>query len=121
MSINLRIVLITVVLIYLFVIIKQIKKKKLQINFCIIWIIISTLLIIAVSIPNFIETISKSLGFEVASNMVFFLTIFIAFYLIFMLTMRISQENTKTRELIQEISILNKKIDEMERKNKENE
>ncbi len=116
MSLNLRIVLLVIVCIYLLVIIKQIKNKKLQINFCIIWIIISILLIIAVCIPNFIETISNKLGFEVASNMVFFLTIFIAFYLIFMLTLKISQENSKTRELIQEISILNKKIEDYRKK-----
>ncbi len=121
MSISLRIVLVIIVLIYLLVIVKQIKKKKLQINFCIIWIIISAMLIVAVCIPNFIETISKMLGFEVASNMVFCLTIFIAFYLIFILTLRISQENAKTRELIQEISLLNKKMENIERnKNNEN-
>lgn len=121
MSINLRIVLLIIVLIYLLVIVKQIKKKKLQINFCIIWIVISTMLLVAVCIPNFIENISEILGFEVASNMVFCLTIFISFYLIFILTLRISQENAKTRELIQEISILNKKVEVLEGKNKKDE
>ena len=118
MSLSLRIVLLIIVFIYLLVIIKQIRKKKLQINFCIIWIVISLLLIVAVCIPNFIETIAKSLGFEVASNMVFCLTIFIAFYLIFILTLRISQENNKTRELIQQISLLNKKMENLEKNDK---
>ena len=59
---------------------------------------------------------SKMLGFEAPSNMLFVLTIFIAFYLIFNLTTIISQENKKNVLLVQKVSLLKKKVKELEEK-----
>ena len=63
-----------------------------------------------------VEAVSKMLGFEAPSNMLFVLTIFIAFYLIFNLTTIMSQENKKNILLIQEVSLLKKKVEELEEK-----
>jgi glycosyltransferase involved in cell wall biosynthesis len=96
-------------------ILRAIRKKKLQISFSIFWLIIGILLIIALLIPNLVENISKALGFEVPANMVFCLTIFVSFYLIFNLTISISKENKKNTLLIQEVSMLKKRVEELEK------
>ena len=87
MHISLNIVLIIITLIYIFLILKSIRKKKLQMSFSVFWLITGILLIIALLIPNLVENISKILGFEVPANMVFCLTIFVSFYLIFNLSL----------------------------------
>lgn len=110
----LNIVLIVITLIYILLILKAIRKKKLQIAFSVFWLITGVLLIVALLIPNLVENISKMLGFEVPANMVFCLTIFVSFYLIFNLTVAISKENKKNTMLVQEVSILKKRVEELE-------
>ena len=57
MSITLRIALIIVVLIFIFLILKSIKRKKMNITFSLLWLVLGGALIVAVIVPNFIETI----------------------------------------------------------------
>lgn len=118
MQISLKLVLIVITLIYIFLILKSIKKKKLQMSFSLFWLITGILLIIALVIPNLVENISKTLGFEVPANMIFCLTIFVSFYLIFSLTVALSKENKKNTLLIQEVSLLKKRVNELEKSKK---
>lgn len=116
MKSSLNIVLIIITLIYIFLIVRAIKNKKLQMSFSIFWLITGVLLIIALLIPDLVENIASGLGFEVPANMVFCITIFVSFYLIFKLTVSISKENAKNTLLVQEISILKKRVEELENK-----
>ena len=118
LNIPLNVALIIITLIYLFLVLKAIRKKNLQMSFSIFWLVTGVMLIIALLIPNLVENISKILGFEVPANMVFCITIFVAFYLIFNLTISISKENKKNTTLIQEISMLKKRVAELEEKEK---
>lgn len=118
MTNNLRIALVIMTMIYLLLMFKEIKNKKLQISFSTFWIISGILLIIAILTPNLIETLTRILGFEVPVNMMFCITIFIAFYLIFNLTVKLSKEAQKNVLLIQELSILKKRVAELENKMK---
>lgn len=119
MPINLRIVLICITVIYLLIVLKKIKDKKLQLSFSTFWIVSTFLLMIAVITPNLIEQLTKSLGFEIPANMLFCITIFIAFYLIFSLTIRLSKEAKKNVILVQELSILKKRVEKLEEKENE--
>lgn len=119
MTLNLKIALIIITIVYLFKIIQSVKKRKLQTSFSIFWIITGVLLIIAILIPNFIDSISHFLGFEKTSNMIFCITIFLSFYLIFNLTMLLSKEYKRNVELIQELSILKKRVGILEEKSNE--
>lgn len=116
MSIELRVVLIIITLFYLFVILKAIKNRKMQISLSLFWIFTGIILLVAAIFPNLFVYISNLLGFETTSNMIFCITIFLAFYLIFNLTMMLSKENKKTTKLVQEISLLKNKVEELEKK-----
>ena len=116
MTSNLKIALIIMTVIYLFLVIKEIKNKKLQISFSTFWLVSGILLIIAIAIPNLIEVLTKSLGFEMPVNMLFCITIFVSFYLIFNLTVKLSKEAQKNTLLVQELSILKKRVGELEEK-----
>ena len=114
MSLTLRIALIIVTLIFILLIFKAIRKKEMNITYSLFWIAISILLIVAVCVPNLIETIAKQLGFEMPANMLFCLTIFIAFYLIFNLMVIASKEHRKNIALVQEVSLLKKRVAKLE-------
>ena len=119
MQISLRVALILITLVYMALIIRAIKNKKMQISFSVFCIITGLILVIAIAIPNAIQNISKMLGFEVTVNMIFCVAIFLSFYLIFKLNILYSKESKVNITLVQEISLLNKRIQDLE--NKENE
>ena len=120
MTLNLKIALIVITLIYLSLILRKIKNKKLQISFSTFWLVSGVLLIIAIATPNLIEYITKTIGNEIQANMIFCITIFVAFYLIFNLTVKLSKEAQKNTSLVQEISLLKKRVEKLEKEqNKE--
>lgn len=116
MTSTLLIALIGITIIYLFLIVTAVRKRKMQNSIAVFWILTGFLLIVAIAIPNLIESISNFLGFEQTSNMIFCLTIFIAFCILLYLTMVISKQDKKCTVLIQEISIMKKKMNELEEK-----
>lgn len=87
-----------------------------RIGYLAFWSITGGILIIALLIPNLVENISNLLGFGIPINMIFSIAIFIILYLIFNLTILISKEQNKNILLVQEISILKKRINELEKK-----
>ena len=118
MTINLKIALVIITFIYIAFILKEVKKKKLQISLSTFWLISGILLIFAILIPNLVENLTKLLGFEVQSNMLFCITIFVAFYLIFELTIRVSKVYTNNISLVQEISLLKNRVEQLEKEKK---
>lgn len=114
MQLTLKIAFVVILLIYLFCILKSVKKKNMRINYLVFWSITGILLVVALIAPNFVENVSNFLGFGLPINMIFSVAIFIILYLIFDLTKQISNEQNKNIMLIQEISMLKKKVEELE-------
>lgn len=115
MSIELRIALIAITIVYTIIILKLIKKKEVNLYFSIFWIFSICVLIFSIIFPNIIIKISKIIGFQTPVNMMFCFAIFVSFYLIFKLTLILSQEYKKNVSMIQEISILKQKIENLEK------
>lgn len=121
MSVNLTIAVAVIFVLMMFIIINKVRKGKLQLTYSIFWIISGIILVIILLIPNCISNITNLLGFEVTSNMIFFITIVMAFYLILQLMTELSKEAKRNVSLIQEISLLKKRVIDIENeKNKEN-
>lgn len=116
MSVNLTIAVAIIFVLMMLTIVNKVRKRKLQLSYSIFWIVSGIVLIIVLLIPNCISNITNLLGFEVTSNMIFFITIVMAFYLILQLMTELSKETKRNVSLIQEISILKKKIQEIETK-----
>lgn len=115
MSVNLTIAVAIIFVLMMFAIVNKVRKGKLQLEYSVFWIVSGIVLIIILLIPNCISNITNLLGFEVASNMIFFITIVMAFYLILQLMTELSKETKRNVSLIQEISILKKKISDVEK------
>ena len=121
MNIVLRIALIIIMIIYLAFVARAVKRKNMRINYLVLWIIIGIFLIIALLFPNLIFSISVLLGFEVPLNMIFSVAIFIVLYFIHELMTIVSKEEKKNTMLIQEISLLKKRVEELEQHINKNE
>lgn len=116
MNILLKTELIIVSFMCLIFIIYSIKKGKIDLNYSLVWLFSSFLMLIFAIIPDFIENISKFVGFEKASNMVFCLAIGLIICILFNISTIITKQSKKIIKLVQEISLASKKIEELEKK-----
>lgn len=114
MNISLKIFLIIILLVQIFFTIFLIKSKKITMKYASLWIIALMLLIILALFPNIIIIISELFGFEVPSNMVFLLGFFVLFNINFIISLSLSKQNEKIKFLIQEVSILKKRLENYE-------
>lgn len=110
MNYSLKCFLISLLLLLIFLIIKTIKSKKLSMKYGSFWLFLIIVMVIIVIFPQLLFKMSKMLGFEVASNMIFLLGFFFLFYIIFILTISLSIQSNKIKTLIQEISILKESV-----------
>lgn len=108
----LRIELIIVALVISCFIFIKIRKRKIETQYTIIWIFICFALIIGAIFPGLIEKVTDFMGLETPSNLVFLLGIFTLLIMNLKHTEKISQDEKKIRKLIQEVSILKKKVED---------
>ena len=106
MSTSLKISLIILLVLQLILILNRVKRKKMTMKYAGFWVILVLMMAVLVVFPGFIFKLSKILGFEEASNMIFLLGFFFLFYISFIITTTISEQNEKIKLLIQEISLL---------------
>ena len=105
MSWVLRVVLILASLGTTFFMIKRIRQSKLQIEDSIFWIVFSLLLIILSVFPGLADLLANALGIYSTVNFVFLFFIFILLIKRFLLTIKLSQMETKMRGLAQKLAI----------------
>lgn len=85
------------------------RKKKVNIKYSLIWIILFLILLIATIIPGFLIWLTHLLGFRTASNMVISLILAVLVIITITLTLIVSSQDRKIRLLIQEVSMLKNK------------
>lgn len=120
MNLTLRIFLIILLIIQLILIVHHVKYKKISMKYANLWIIVIICLILVCIFPSLVMILSQYLGFEVPSNMVFLIGFFVLSYICFTLSISISLQNIRIKNLVQEISILKKEIQSLERKEEKN-
>lgn len=112
MNVTLKIFLIIFLLFVMFILIKTLKRKRMSIRYVIVWLFILIILFIFTIFPSILMSVANFFGFEAASNMVFLLGYFLLFYLVFNQTIEISKQKKEIVQLIQELSILKKDIND---------
>jgi len=112
MKTSLFITVIVFLLILAGLIIYFLRKDKLSIKYSILWLLMIALAFIILVIPNLLEFISKILGFELVSNMVLCIFIVILLLISIALTVMITKQKKTITMLVQEIGIINKKMED---------
>ena len=109
MPLKLVVFLIIISILFLIFVWSHVFKRKLLINYALLWVIFSTLMIIAALIPDFLKIICNFIGIKTASNFIFFLGFCLLLMITFFLTEIISIQKNKITTLAQEIAILKNK------------
>ena len=90
------------------------RKDKLPIKLALLWLFVSFCLALLIFIPDLMIAIQRLVGFQTLSNFMIGIVIAVVLFLIMALTIIISGLRKKTTMLIQEISILKKRVRDLE-------
>ena len=93
------------------------RRGRIPVKFSILWFIVAVILLVVGIFPNFIVLISTRIGFISMSNMLVGILIFLLFAMCIDLTVIVSGQATKITLLIQEVSMIKKKIVNEEKNN----
>ena len=116
---TLRITLIIAVICYFVVILYFLKQKALNLKYTLLWLLAGVVMGLLVIFPDLLLTIKRILGIEDNMNSLFIMCIGFMLMILMALTSIVSRQNMKIRKLVQEISILDKQIRELEESHEE--
>ena len=104
-TLTFRIILIISSLLLLSLTIKRIRDEKVKIEDALVWVCLSTLLLVVSVFPVIFDFLAQIAGVYSSTNFVFLFFIFILLILVFSMAMRISHLETKMTDLAQEIAL----------------
>lgn len=99
---------------YLYIIYK-IRKSNVRIDDMIIWIISSILLLLFSVIPWIPAKLAHIIGFMSAANLIFTAIIAFLLFIVFGISVKVSQQHEKLKDLTHKVAILEKKLKEDEK------
>ncbi len=105
MTIELRAVLIVVSLLTLLFVGKRIRSSKVKLEDSIFWVCFAAIIFLLSIFPHVFYWLSDLIGTYAPVNFVFLFFIFILLVQSFHLNMRISQADTKIKELTQQLAV----------------
>lgn len=105
MTILLRAVLVIVSVLTTLFIMRKIRQSKMRIEDSVFWIGFLFLLILFSVFPQIVYFMSELSGTQTPVNFIFLFVIFVLIVRMFRMTVKISQLETKMRELVQRIAI----------------
>ncbi len=111
---TLRITLIIAVVCYFIIILYFLKQKALNLKYTLLWIVAGLVMGILVIVPELLVFIIHVFGIQDNMNGLFIFAIGFIIMILLSLTSIASRQNRKIRTLTQEMSILDKKVRELE-------
>ena len=115
MSIALRILLVCVSLLAGIYAVRKIRKSQMKIENAMFWFLLAFFLIILSIFPRIVQYAADYIGVESPVNLIYLIMIFLLFYKVFTLSVKIAQLEHKLNILTAEVAINEKKIREKDK------
>ena len=112
MSVALRLVLLVGAIITFVLIARQVRKRRIQVEDAIFWIVLSLILLLLAIFPGIAYFFASLFGFQAASNFVFCALIAILIIREFSSSAEISRLKHKVNQLVQELALAKKEDEE---------
>lgn len=93
----------------------QVNSHKLLLRYSLIWFFTSFVVILAAIFPDAVVWLSHSLGFDVSSNFVFLVAIVFLMLASISLTGIASRQQKKIKNLVQDLALLEDRIEKLEK------
>lgn len=105
MTLTLRVVLVLVSLMTLLFVMRKVRNSKIRLEDSMAWILFSGVLFVLSVFPGIFDFLAELAGVYSTVNFVFLFFIFVLLILCFSLNMKVSQMDTKIKELTQLLAI----------------
>ena len=112
----LRVTLSIAVICYFIIILYYLKKRMLELKYTLIWLAAGVVMGIMLIFPDLLEWFRSLLGIESNMNALYMLCFAFIIMILMTLTSIVSRQMIKIRVLIQEISMLEKRVRDLENK-----
>lgn len=116
MPLNLRLSILIIALILAAVILRVLHKDMILVKYSLLWGIGVIVLIILSIWPNILVSLANLIGFQTISNMVTGVLFVILLFITISLTVIVSGQKEKITLLVQEVSILKNRVNDLEEK-----
>ena len=111
---TLQVTLSIAVICYFVIILYYLKRKMLELKYTLIWLAVGLIMGIMIYFPELLVHFVRILGIESNMNGLYILCIAFIMMILMTLTSIVSRQQMKIRILIQELSMLDKRIRELE-------
>ena len=105
MTVILRWVLIIVSILLTFFVLRKIRQSKVKIEDSIFWVMFALMMVVFSIFPGLADILSDFVGTYSTSNFIFMFVIFILLVKVFFLSLKISQLESRVKELIQQMAL----------------
>lgn len=105
MSMKLRVIMALILLLGLMYLVRLIKKRKIDLKYSIVWLLLPIVILVIILIPGLLEWVAAAMGIYDVMNMVFFLGFIFVIAVIFSLTVAISKLADSMRQLTQKVAL----------------
>lgn len=116
MGLSPRLVTVVFVIMYFIILIILLKRKRLALKYSLLWFFCGILFLIAVSFPDLLVFITSFVGIEVPTNGLFMISILFIVLILMSITVIVSEISARIKTLVQKISLIEKRIRELEGK-----
>ena len=90
----------------LVLLLELLRRGILRERFAVLWLAVSAALVLAAAIPGLVRSAASTLGFEVPSNLLFFIAILFLLLVCVQLTYEVSRLEARTRRLAEDLALL---------------
>ena len=111
---KLQIVFGIVLLLFMAAVVHMIRKRYLEIKYALSWFLTLIFLLIVDIFPGILTHVTKWVGVELPSNMLFILGFCFLMGIVLNLTVALSKLSVQNKTLIQEVGMLEKRVRELE-------
>lgn len=108
LSIELRIELLIFAVVFFVIIIKSVNNRKMLLKYCFHWFLAAVIMVIIAVFPEIVYVLIDYLGIETPSNLIFLVALIWLISMNLSLTIIVSKQSEKIKEIIQWVSLNNK-------------
>ena len=87
-------------------VLRLVARRQLLVKYAVLWIAVASVLSALAIFPGLLERVSSLLGFEVASNMLFFAAIFLLLAMALQLSFEVSRVERQLQRVAEELALL---------------
>lgn len=113
----LQVFVIAFCIVFFLYVLHLVAQDKLLLKYSLLWLLLTVLLLFFSVCPGLVYHFSKFFGFETASNFIFFVGLFCLLAISLSLSVILSQQTLKIKNLTQAIALLKKDIEENAERN----